>query len=630
MPTAGIQEPPITARRHIHSGWDELFLYARTKQKLGIEVAPPELDADLHIETTTIMFADVVESVRLIEQDELANVTRIRTLLKRLVTEVVPMFQGTLLERRGDGLLIKFPSGARAAACAEVVHSFAEFEGTGISDEMQIRFRIGIHGGEMLADAESIFGRGINLAARVTSLAKPGDTVCSGSVRDQLVHGLDADVEDLGDCHLKHVAEPVRAFRLRALDDGGPRPVLTSAIDPLALPTLAVLPFSVPNATDDLAGLGDLAAEAVIHTLARANRIQVTAWLSSRARGLRELSARQIGEKLGVSWVLSGTINVVGARVVLSIELVDAKSGVIAWTDRCVDAIDDLIQTESALAAQIASGVVMKISDTEAMRVARHPLPNVESHRLLVGAIGLMHRSAPREFHRAREALEHLLERHPRMHGVRPWLAKWYVLRTTRGNAENQKDDANRANEQTSRALDAMPTDTFSMAMDGFVQCHLRHDLALASSRLNEAVTLNPNEAMAWLFSTTVLGAQGDQGGAWTAAERALRLSPIDPQNYYYLSLAAGAAYFAGKVEKAIELGELSFRQNAIHTHTLRILLYALVDSSRVAEARDIAQKLMLLEPSLNVKGFEQRSIQPAHVRKRLAANLLVAGIPAV
>ena len=77
-------------------------------------MAAPEFDAELHIETTTIMFADVVESVRLIEQDELANVARIRSLLKRLVTEVVPMFQGTLLERRGDGLLIKFPSGARA------------------------------------------------------------------------------------------------------------------------------------------------------------------------------------------------------------------------------------------------------------------------------------------------------------------------------------------------------------------------------------------------------------------------------------------------------------------------------------------------------------------------------------
>ena len=135
MPTAAMQNLQLSAPNPIHRRWDELFLYARTKQDSGTHVAAPEFDAELHIETTTIMFADVVESVRLIEQDEFANVRRIRSLLKRLAEVAALEYSGTVLERRGDGLLIKFADGRCAAACALSFHSEAALASSGVRSE---------------------------------------------------------------------------------------------------------------------------------------------------------------------------------------------------------------------------------------------------------------------------------------------------------------------------------------------------------------------------------------------------------------------------------------------------------------------------------------------------------------
>ncbi len=169
---------------------------------------------ELRVETTTIMFADVVESVRLIAQNEAANVVRIRALLKLLCTQVIPRYDGEVLERRGDGLLVKFGETRNAAACALDLHAVAASASFESDPSATIALRIGIHSSSVLVDESAIYGQGINLAARVAALAGPGETIASGSARDALTAGFDADIEDLGDCYVKHVSEPIRAFRL--------------------------------------------------------------------------------------------------------------------------------------------------------------------------------------------------------------------------------------------------------------------------------------------------------------------------------------------------------------------------------------------------------------------------------
>ena len=625
MSTAVLQQRQVTAPRPIHNGRDELFLYARTKEIAGTPVTTPDFEADLHVETTTIMFADVVESVRLIEQDEIGNVTRIRRLITDLAETVIPAFSGTLLERRGDGLLVKFRDSRRAASCALAIQAHCADSQGRAPHEPVLAMRIGLHGAEVLSDDIAIYGRGINVAARVTSLANPGETFVSGSVRDLLVPGLDGDLEDMGERYVKNDFKPMHVFRLSKLRSQV-SPLLNVPVAVTPLPIVAVLPFDV-GVDAEAQTAADLLAEALLQVLSRCDNIQVISWHSSKVFRGRDLRGGAAASALGAHWIVAGSFSVVSQRVVTRVELMDSDE-LVSWSSRAVGDVDDLLLADSLIAAELAQGIAQNVADGEAKRVLKHPLPTLQSHSLLTGAISLMHRSSHDNFVRSREAFEHLLERHSRMHGVRPWLAQWYVLNTTRGYVHDPAGDASRALDQTSRALDSQPSDSFSQAMQGFVYCHLKKDLLRADRLLAAAVETNPNESLAWLFRTTVRGAMGQHADAWSAAQIALRLAPFDPQRHYFLSLAAGAAYFAGMGTEAMNLSREAMRINAVHSHTLRILLYTLVESGQLAEARLIAEKLMQLDPGLNVRDFKQRSIQSFDVRARLADNLLRAGIP--
>ena len=174
----------------------------------------PDFDAELQVETTIIMFADVVESVRLIEQDEKANVARIRALLRRLSLDAESLHGGQVLERRGDGLLIRFSGARQAVAAAHEMHRCSRQESANRAGSDAIVFRIGVHAAEVLTDSAALYGSGINHAARITSLAVPGGTVVSAGVRDHLTDGLDAAIDDMGECYLRNVADPMRVYRI--------------------------------------------------------------------------------------------------------------------------------------------------------------------------------------------------------------------------------------------------------------------------------------------------------------------------------------------------------------------------------------------------------------------------------
>ena len=626
MSGAAMQIPQIAARCPIHGGWDGLFLCARTTQKPGKHVAAPEFDAELHIETTTIMFADVVESVRLIEQDELGSVTRIRALLKWLSDAVVPKHSGVVLERRGDGLLIKFPDARCASACALALHANCALSNDGQAAGSVIALRIGVHGSAVLSDNSAIYGQGINLAARVTSLAGPGETVVSASVRDGLIAGLDVDIEDLGECFLKHVPEPLHAFRLGRV---GPQPIIPvgSASRAESFPTIAVLPFEIrgdPSART----ASELLGETLSHYLARAGGLTVIAWLSSKPFGTATRLS-EVRNQLKVDWLLKGSCTVIGQRIVVSAQLIRAANEVIEHSERLTESLDDLLQPESEIAARLAKAFVQSVTEAEAKRVAMHALPSLSSHSLLLGAVGLMHRSGPDDFHRSKDALEHLLDRQPRMHSARPWLAKWYVLRTTRGMTPASPAEANRALEQTSRALDSQDDDAFALAIQGFVLFHMLKDAERAREKLSRAVRINPNEPLASVFNAALVSATGDFEGAWALAERALVLSPFDPLRPYMRMIAAACALSSERFEVAAELARQSLRENAMHAAAWRTMVIALVQCDQIIPAREACARLMRVEPSLSLKTYEARLMLPEAAKVRAVSSLRIAGVPA-
>lgn len=573
----------------------------------------------------TVMVVDLVESVRLIEQSEEDTVQRWQAFVSDAEVGPMPQHEARLVKRLGDGLMLEFGNARQAVRCASEFHQLIVRQNKGHAEEQCLRLRIGLHLTDLIADDHDIYGSGVNLAARIATLGKPGETVLSAEVRDQLVLGLDAEVEDIGECYLKHVAAPVQAFKLRSAGEPLPQ---SASVDSLQ-PTLAIIPFEgrlVPSAHEVV---GELLADNIIARLSRSSSLRVISRLSTSLLQGRAGLATDAGTVLRANFVMSGSYRMIGQQVILTVEVADTKTTEVMWADALRCDLDSILNGEDAISEAVCASTMLAIAQGGFGRARTGALTTLDGFSLQLAGIGLMHRSSRADFVRGREALEHLVDRYPRAPEPRAWLAKWYVLRVTLGLVENLSEETGRALEQTRRALDASPDCSLALAMEGFVHCHMLRDLDGADRLLDQALEINPNESLAWLYKCVVQGFRNEGAAAMVSAERAILLSPLDPLRHYYDGLAASAALAVGNLGRAIELATRSLQVNRSHVPTLRALAIAQVESGGVDDARVTVARILELEPALTVKDYVARGPKGAEAtRLRYAVALGEAGVP--
>ena len=575
-----------------------------------------------------LLIMDVVESVRLMEQDEDDFVRRWQQLVQHTEQKILPLHHGRIVKSLGDGLMLEFANAQGAVNAAFALQQYSLRANIGLRPEQQMHLRMGGHLAEFVTDKHDIYGTGVNLTARFCTLAGPNDIVVSAELRDHMVAGLDADIEDMGECYLRHVEKPIHAYRIAA---PGQTPTLAELPrdDTELRPTIAVIPFAARTAGDGDAVLGEILAEEIIAALSRSQNLNVISRLSTSALRGRDVSLPDVQNHLKAGYVLSGAYRVSGNQLVLVTELVETGSGRVVWGESLKSTVQEVLHGEDRITAEVVSQLGAQIVRAEMQRASSRPLPNLESSTLLMGAISLMHRSTRSEFDRVRDMLEYLIERHRRLPTPRAWLAKWHVLQVTRGLSSGGKDETKRALEQTRRALDVDPDCSLALAIEGFVHCHMLKDLDGAGQRYELALNANPNDSLAWLFQGVLHSFRGQGNQALPASEKALNLSPLDPMLYFYHSLAASAALSAGNYKRVIELANMSLRSNKSHTSTYRVLTIAQVMEGQTEAARVTAQLLMALEPGFTVQKFLQRSPSSNYVIGQLCAQALrTAGIP--
>jgi adenylate cyclase len=588
--------------------------------------------SELNRPVKTIVFVDIVESVRLMEEHEHSVITRWLHLVSRIEREVLPVHAGRLVKSTGDGLMMEFSHPRAGVQAALQLQALAREEAAATTDTEPIALRAGIHVTPIVADTRDLYGKGVNLAARLMGLAGPGEIVVSEDVRHGLTADLDADIEDLGPCYLKHVPQPVHGYRLGAPRMGGhtvperqspPRAAVRLA------PTLAVIPFSPRDTAGGYAPLGDILADETIAALSKSADWNVISSLSTHAFRNQAAPLSSIVEALDANYVLRGSYSVLHQKVLLSAELCDARAGHVIWADVLRGDLAAVVNGDAELVSQLATQVSQAINHESVQAVRFLALPNLASHALLFGAIGLMHRALKSDFDRAQQALQHLIDRHPRAPIPYAWSAKWNVLCVTRGWVSNTPEFANRTLDLTKRALDADPACSMALSIGGFVQCHLHRNLEAAETSLAQARALNPSDSLAWLFSSVVHAFRGDGQAAMPAAERALRLSPLDPLKYYYDSLAATAALAARDYERARALAERSLRANRSHPSTLRALATAHAMLGDLERARDQMDNLLALEPGFSIARFKARTPSADfEIGEEWAQALRLAGAP--
>ena len=386
---------------------------------------------------TVVLLVDLVESVRLMQEHEALSVRRWADFVSTVHAEILPRHRGVLVKSLGDGLMARFEAVPDAVDAAAEMHRTLATLNADVPEDQHLHLRAGVNAAMAWSDGIDIYGTGVNLAARLATLAGPGETIASASAheqlaaalsnlanpgetigsapaRDELTHGVDASCEDLGNCILKHFDKPVRAYRV---GPASPHPSLAGRRDygTAMQPTIAVIPFSARNDTPALFDVGNLIADSVIWRLSKSANLKVISRLSTAVFRGRANDLGQVSAHLGATYVLGGACVANAGQIMVTAELSAARNNQVVWTDRLSGEIGDLLRPESELADRIARAVHFAVFDAEVEHILTQPLPTLESYSLLLGSIKLMHRSSKDEFLQTRKILDELINRHARI-----------------------------------------------------------------------------------------------------------------------------------------------------------------------------------------------------------------------
>ena len=594
-----------------------------------------------------ILAADVVGYSRLVERDEAGTLERLKDHRKSFIEPLIAAHQGRIVKLMGDGALCEFGSIVDAVACALAIQrGMAEREAE-VPEDQRIRFRIGINLGDVVADEGDLYGDGVNVAARLEQLAKPGGIVISGTAYDHLQGKLGCGFQDLGEQRVKNIARPVRAYQvvseaaaisrfgrvtswrrrptlaiaaavlLLGLGAGGawwyqgrsvvapPAPEAAQLLEPLSerKTSLAVLPLVSSGGDARQERLADGIAEDLIAELGRYRNLAVISKSSSFTYKGKAVDAREVGRDLGVRYVLEGDLETDPERVRVAVQLIDAGTGAQVWSERWDRPLREVFAVRDELVQQIAgtlAGYGGPVMSASIERARRKPPQNLDAYDY-VRLARAAYRSDKEILAEVRALLEKVIALDPSYPAAYLQLAWAHFNEALNG----YSDDPARSLEQFHAAAEKMvaldPMDPDAQFIAG-MSYFKRGDRARGTEAWERALALAPNDPNV----LRDLGANMPYAmGTERAAEgvelnkRARRLNPNTPT---WMTNSLGyASYFAGQYEQAIEALEASGAAG-LELKVFKALTYAQL--GREAEAAREVEAILEEQPDFTARGW--------------------------
>jgi TolB-like protein/DNA-binding SARP family transcriptional activator len=373
-------------------------------------------------------------------------------------------------------------------------------------------------------------------------------------------------------------------------------------------PSIAVLPLR--NLSGELSHdyVAEGLVEDLVEGLSRVPGLFVVSRLSAAAFKNQDRPPQEIGDALGVRYILSGTMRVTGDQLRLTVELADARTGMALWRSRLDERISNLLQVQSRLAETVIRSVAPHIRYAEVKRVRTKRSEDHDAYEFFLRAQEYMHNPSREIFETAGPLFESAIAREPQYATALAWLAHWHVMRVGQGWSANPLHDTAQADYFAQRAVECDATEPMAFAVQGHVAAYLHKDFDLAFARFETALRINPNSARAWLWNASA-HAWFNQGSlAVEKINRAMALAPYDPLRCAY-SGGAGLAYMAdGQYTRAIEFALRCMGENRGYTTAHKVLICSLMLSGREFEARGPVHQLLLLEPRFTVEQFHRQS----------------------
>src|SRR5882762_10161458 len=517
-----------------------------------------------------ILAADVAGYSRLMGADEEGTLAALKAIRRELGDPKIAEHRGRIVKTTGDGLLVEFQSVVDAVRCAVEVQRAMADRNAGAPAEKRIEFRFGIHQGDIIVEDGDIFGDGVNLAARLEGLAEPGGICVSGRVHADAAGKVDVAFDDLGEQSLKNIARPLRVYRVRL----GEVPATNTPAAALALPdkpSIAVLPFQNMSGDPEQEYFADGMVEEIITALSRIRWLFVIARNSSFTYKGKAVDVKQIGRELGVRYVLEGSVRKGGNRVRITAQLIDATNGAHLWADRFDGLLEDVFELQDKVAISVAGVIEPTLRQTEIERARRKRPDSLDAYDLYLRALPDAFAAMPEDADKALALLGKAIELEPDFAAAHAIIAFCHEQRYLRGGMQEETRIA--ALRHARQAIAAGGDDATALATAGFVIAVVGRDYETALTAFDRSFALSSSSALALGFSSIVRAWKGDDAIAVEQANRALRLSPFDPQrNLPYVGLAY-AHFAAGRFEETVAAASLATQSNP--RFTVPIILHA-------------------------------------------------------
>jgi adenylate cyclase len=574
-----------------------------------------------------IFAADIAGYSRLMGLDEAGTLARLKA-CREIIDRLIAAHRGRIFNTAGDSVVADFVSAVDAVQCAVAVQGALGNEDGGVAESEAMRFRIGIHVGDVIVEGTNLFGDAVNIAARLETVAEPGGICVSATVRDQIGSKLPIAFADLGEQQVKNIARPIRAYRVQsksAVTDGA------IVAPPLALPdkpSIAVLPFQNMSGDPEQEYFADGMVEEITAALCRVRDFFVIARNSAFSYKGRAVPAQQVSRELGVRYLIEGSVRRAGDRVRITAQLIDGPTGNHLWADRYDGVVKDIFDLQDRITESVVGAIQPSVRSAEIERSRRKRPESLDAYDLVLRAypsVWSLDRSANVEALKLLSQAIAIEPDYPLALSLAAWCRAQQVVYNWASDPADARTEALRL---AQIAADAGGEDDPTILTVLGAAHTIVGNLAIAARLLERALSLDPNSAWAWNRSGWLQSYLGQAEASIEHFERALRLSPFDPMKFNAF-IGIGAAHFvAGRVADAALWQErgLIERPGAIWVYRDLVAIYALL--GRVADARAGLARLLNEYPDLTISKISGAIPFSPAVRDRFDEGLRKAGMP--
>jgi TolB-like protein/Tfp pilus assembly protein PilF len=579
---------------------------------------------------SAILAADLAGYTRLISLDEAGTLKRFRELRQRYLEPLVADHRGRVVKLMGDGLLVEFASIVDALTCAIAWQKIVADREVGTDEERRFKFRIGINLGDVIVEGDDIHGDGVNVAARLESLADPGGICLSGDAYRQVRGKIEADFEDLGEREVKNLSEPIRVY---SIDSGASAPIARSSADATLprpdKPTIAVLPFTNMSGDAEQDYFADGMVEDIITALSRFRNLFVIARDSSFTYKGRSEKVQTVGRELGVRYVLEGSVRKVGNRVRITGQLIDAATGSHLWADRFDGTLEDVFDLQDQVTASVVGAIAPRLEQAEIERAKRKPTESLDAYDYYLRGMAAVHRWEREANKEALSLFYKAIELDPNFASAYGMAARCYSQRKAGGWGEDRVREAAEAERLAWRAVDLGKDDALVLATAGMALAFVVDDMNNGNAFIDQALALNPNLAWGWLFSGFVKIWMGEPEVAIERVTRAMQLSPQDFQ-LFNMQLGNALAHFtAGRYAEALSWAEQAIRGHPNYSLAAGTFAASAALAGRLGEAETAMARLRQLHPQLRISELmETLPLRRPEDRDKWIDGLRKAGLP--